>query len=373
MTGAEEGLQREVERILHSETFRSSEGLRRLLKFLTEKSVSGEADHLKEYTIGIDGMGKPADYDPRRDSAVRIQVGRLRQKLAEYYRTEGKDDPCVVELPKGRFKLNCEARPAVSEPIFQAVPPAEIEAADPRWRHAALVLGAALVVAAGWAIYASVHLSSARAQLSAFRTGWTPELEELWKPFLTTDRPVLISIADPLFVQFKGYGAYREFTLNSWDEVQHSPTVAAIRKALKNAEMESFSYYASLGEVNASFLLGKLLASRLPHLSLVKNSELSWQELADNNVLFIGAGRIFQPQLRGLPVTLPLVVERPGVRNLRPRAGEPAVFADQLPTPGGPEDGEVSALISHTPGPGGQGDILSFNSNRTAGRVAAAQ
>src|SRR5205823_640006 len=81
----------EIKRILHSQTFRNAEVLRVLLRFLGEKSMSGEADQLKEYTIGIDALGKPSTYDPRQDSGVRIQVGRLRQKLAEYYRLEGKD------------------------------------------------------------------------------------------------------------------------------------------------------------------------------------------------------------------------------------------------------------------------------------------
>src|SRR6185369_5950656 len=109
--------QAEVERILHSNTFRNSDVLRRLLRFLADKTILGEAEQLKEYSIGIDALGKPADYDPRQDSVVRIQVGRLRQKLAEYYRTEGKDDSLVIDVPKGRFKLSVDLRP---EPVVAA-------------------------------------------------------------------------------------------------------------------------------------------------------------------------------------------------------------------------------------------------------------
>src|ERR1700722_8133929 len=106
----------QVERIVQSETLRSSEALRRLLRFLGEKSASGEADELKEYTVGVDGLGRPVTYDPRHDAAARIQVGRLRQKLAEYYRTEGKDDAVIVEVPKGQFKLVSSIRPNVEVP-----------------------------------------------------------------------------------------------------------------------------------------------------------------------------------------------------------------------------------------------------------------
>ena len=126
----DKALQSQVDRILRSDEFRSSEVLRRLLKFLAEKSALGEADQLKEYAVAIDGLGKPHSYDPRHNSAVRIQVGRLRQKLAEYYRTEGKHDEFVVDLPKGRFKLTCEPRCAVVEPAPAAPapvpPPSEI-------------------------------------------------------------------------------------------------------------------------------------------------------------------------------------------------------------------------------------------------------
>src|ERR1700754_4056999 len=105
-----EAIQQQVERIVHSEQFRSSEVLRRLLTFLSEKAMAGEADNLKEYVVAIDGLGKAASYDPQHNSAVRIQMGRLRQRLAEYYRTEGKNDPIVVDLPKGRFRLTFEHR-----------------------------------------------------------------------------------------------------------------------------------------------------------------------------------------------------------------------------------------------------------------------
>src|SRR6476660_5414352 len=82
----------QVDCIVRSETFRSSGVLRRLLKFLADKYVSGDAEHLKEYTVAVEALGRASTYDPRHDSAVRIQASRLRQKLAEYYRIEGQSD-----------------------------------------------------------------------------------------------------------------------------------------------------------------------------------------------------------------------------------------------------------------------------------------
>ena len=67
MVGIEEGTQAQVGRILQSKVFRGSEVLRHLLAYLIDKSLAGEADSLKEYTIGLDALGKPSSFDPRQE------------------------------------------------------------------------------------------------------------------------------------------------------------------------------------------------------------------------------------------------------------------------------------------------------------------
>jgi len=112
-----EANQTQVQRIVQSKAFRTSEVHRNLLQYLAEKSLSGAADALKEYTVGLDVFAKPASYDPRQESVVRMHVGRLRQKLAEYYRTEGAGDPIFVDVPKGGFKVTFETRAIQPEPV----------------------------------------------------------------------------------------------------------------------------------------------------------------------------------------------------------------------------------------------------------------
>jgi hypothetical protein len=75
--------QTQIQRIIQSKAFRTSELHRNLLQYLSEKSLSGAADGLKEYTVGLDVFAKPASYNPRQESVVRMHVARLRQKLAE--------------------------------------------------------------------------------------------------------------------------------------------------------------------------------------------------------------------------------------------------------------------------------------------------
>src|SRR5579871_4816404 len=191
----DDALAAEVERILESDTFRNSEALRRLLRFLTDKRLAGEADQLKEYSVGIDALGKPATYDPRHDSTVRIQVSRLRQKLGEYYRTEGKQDTLIIDLPKGRFKLTCEETPVVAA-RDPAPGPAEnghsaTPVVEPSRRRVVLLLSAGLAAVLIWAIVATVQFARERERASLFATMWTPELEQLWRPFLNSEKPLL--------------------------------------------------------------------------------------------------------------------------------------------------------------------------------------
>ncbi len=362
----------EVERVLRSETFRTSAALRRLLRFLVDKAVAGEADQLKEYSIGVDAFGKPSSYDPRHDAIVRLQVGRLRQKLGEYYRTEGKDDPVVFELPKGRFKLKWEVRTAPLEDDRNSVALSPAPAPDVRrWRMITLALASGLAIAAIWGVYSGIALWSVHA--SANRSGWTPELEQLWRPFLGSSRPVVIALADPLFIELQGTDIFfRKISIRRLEDAKASPELSALRKLLGNPQMHPAYSYMPTGELMSSFLMAKLLGSRRQDIRLARSSQLPLQELGDNNVILIGPEVIIDSKWPGIQLKPALVQTPEGIRNLNPRPGELAFFADRR-FGSAPNDGEAYALISHAPGPLGNGVIQTFTSSRTWGREGAVQ
>lgn len=182
----------QVNRIIRSEELRNSDVQHRLLKFLAYKSGLGEADGLKEYIVAIDGLGKPSSYDPRQNSAVRIQVGRLRQNLAEYYRTEGKQDEFVIDLPKGRFKLTCEPRFSAVEPQSLSSPAASLPI--PRLASVSSAWSRILLLSAGLAIgtlsvYSAMHFGHTSPVAASTSPGWTSDLQDLWEPFVDSKLP----------------------------------------------------------------------------------------------------------------------------------------------------------------------------------------
>jgi TolB-like protein len=96
-------IQRELDRILTSDIFRKAENLQRLLQFIVLKALAGQAEELKQYVLGVEVFGRHPSFDPRTDPIVRIQAGRLRAKLREYYMGKGCMDPYVIEVPRGSY------------------------------------------------------------------------------------------------------------------------------------------------------------------------------------------------------------------------------------------------------------------------------
>jgi predicted ATPase len=99
----------QLERILASDAFAHAPVLTRLLRYVVAETNSGRASQLKEYVLGVEVFGRPASFDPRTDTIVRVQVRRLRSRLDEYYAGPGRTDPLRVEIPKGQYAVRFEA------------------------------------------------------------------------------------------------------------------------------------------------------------------------------------------------------------------------------------------------------------------------
>ncbi len=93
----------QLELILASSGFRASESLRRLLRYTVEAALAGRGDSLKEYTIGVEALGRPASFDPHLDTIVRFQARKLRERLAAYYAAEGSGESCRIVYRPGSY------------------------------------------------------------------------------------------------------------------------------------------------------------------------------------------------------------------------------------------------------------------------------
>ncbi|MGH9722606.1 MAG: hypothetical protein ACRD8O_20540, partial [Bryobacteraceae bacterium] len=133
-----------LERLLASRGFQGSQTLSRFLRYAVEQTLEGRSDRLKEYTLGVEVLGRPDRFDPRTDAIVRIQASRLRAKLAAYYRAEGAVEPIRIELPRGSYVPEFHSVQAESHPRDGS------RRNYRHWKIAALATAAVLVIIAAW-------------------------------------------------------------------------------------------------------------------------------------------------------------------------------------------------------------------------------
>ena len=134
-------VQAELEKILSSEAFLAAPQLSRFLRYVVEQELAGRGDELKEYTLGTQVFRKPESFDARVDNVVRTEARRLRKKLADYYKSEGANDPIEIGLPKGSYRATFLER-------TKEVPPELVESKSFRFPRAWAAMAALTATAA---------------------------------------------------------------------------------------------------------------------------------------------------------------------------------------------------------------------------------
>ena len=136
-----EAVRKQLERVLASQGFARNERLSRFLRVVVERHLEGRDSDLKESVIGIEVFGRKPGFDPKQDSTVRSEAGRLRARLVEFYAGEGSADAVIIELPKGGYT-----------PAFR--PSGGLEKGKIRswwpWLGGVIAAVAVAVVATGW-------------------------------------------------------------------------------------------------------------------------------------------------------------------------------------------------------------------------------
>lgn len=168
--------------VLASSVFARSPNIARILTFLCDAHFQGNAASVKEYSIGTGALGRGDDFDPRISSVVRVEVSRLRKKLAHYYATEGAADPIQIVLPETGYQPKfIERTIVIASPALDCTPEMPddtdrkrlVATLGQKWRNgrrrarafalAALIMGAVL---SGWAIYSSRDRGSGKSALT---------------------------------------------------------------------------------------------------------------------------------------------------------------------------------------------------------------
>jgi len=152
----------EFEAVMASAIFDRAPNLGILLRYVCGKYLEGKAGEVKEYNIAVEAFGRPADFDKRRDSIVRVEAHRLRKRLQQYYeQEEGARHELRIEIPSGSyvpvFVANAPKVEAAVETWPAPQPVERVAVARPRWRLVWLALTAIAMALVAAALYFPRH------------------------------------------------------------------------------------------------------------------------------------------------------------------------------------------------------------------------
>jgi hypothetical protein len=336
----------QIDKITHSHTLRKAESLCKLLRYLADHALTQPGVSLKEYQIATEVFGRPDDFDPQADSAIRVQAGRLRLKLLDYYSHEGLNDSIVVEMPNGFYAVSFHHReaavlglPAGPVAVTTAVRfPPPVEPDSPHrvgrlWIVAVTGLSLALAAALAMVVILAIALNSARSGRPAEAIVPAP-LRAFWGQFaLSPDAPLVI-FSNAAFVGRPETGMrYLDPTRDSRDLI--------------------LDHYTGVGEVLAVHELDRVFRLLNHTVEVKRGSLFTLDEAKKNDLIFVGSPAE-NLALLDLPGSQEFVFKRLdssphkgdlGIVNVHPEPGQAAIFYPSDASQPLTEDYAIVALV----------------------------
>ena len=395
-----------LEKVLHSRTLQNSESLKAFLRFVVEKAVDDQEAQLKEYTIATEVFGRDSDYDPRIDSVVRVQAGRLRTKLQEYYAGEGKADEVIIDLPKGHYHpvFNYARAEHTTQDAIHATSPAP-EAATNGHAHAAALNEHAAVEPAPAGLsgrtqrlflvgiivvlcFALLALYYSNRELRQRQTAAdsspfnAEEYKAVWGLFVSDPEPPLLILSNPAvyrFVNRADPAAATARALHLTPEQVRTTTATPDFKAQQLPIDEtqpqlllSVGMYTGMGEAIGLYRLSTLFRSANRDILLRQSRHANAADLKYRNVILLGSVYVNEWS-RKLPVSESFnYTNAATIENRLPLPGEEKEYRPQFDE----RTGELRAdyaLITVKPNVSGDHAVMTLAGIYSEGTEAAAE
>jgi len=325
----------QIEKIVASPILHGSDALCKLLRHLAQEAIRNPGQHIKEYAIATEVFGRPSDFDPKLDSTVRVQTGRLRAKLAEYYSTVGARDEVIVEIPKGAYLLTYrgrkalpdEAEPELISSSTTAGPSAS--AASPQKSFSPWLAIATLVL-----VIVSISALVGFARLRAPAANWQEMLHSVG--LNDQDLPTLRRFWD-------GFTRPRDTPIVIYSNAEFTGRPETGMRYLKpgEARQDIFDHYTGVGEVAAMHELDTVFVALRSPLRVKRGRLLTFDDAQNSSLIFVGSPSE-NLSLRDLPIVQEFAFRRVPdasevgdltIVNLHPRNGEPLSFRASKGTP----------------------------------------
>ena len=326
-----------VQRVSSSTALKNSPRLRQLFGYLCEQALAATDSFVSEQQIGKDVFDREPGYNSDGDTIVRTQVSQLRKRLLQYFLSEGRDEPTIIEIPVGSYlpvfqprKEEVRQPPPVSvEPLAPGGPKQSRTKASYFW-----IAIAALIVLSGWLGWQNFRLR----EESVASTPRLPYLDHLWKQIFDNGRQTFIVTSDANAMFFSDF-MDRPITLDQYRDEGYPGNLmdAHIGDAETRRVMGHFMSTYFTGSQDA-FAVARLTETgkkyKLPATVLYARS-FRWQTPEDN-VILLGHLKA-NPWVEKFDSQLNFTYEwhpeqRKGVlRNRHPKEGESESYQWNVP------------------------------------------
>jgi hypothetical protein len=353
----------QIDHLVNSHALHGSESLCKLLRYLAKHALDHPGVSIKEFQIATEVFGRSGDFDPQLDSMVRVQAGRLRSKLAEYYVSDGANDPIAVDLPRGTYVLSFHHR-AKGQAIAHngaSAANAMVEVWPISKKNAIFLLAASILLSATLAVIATVGTIRKPFDSPTARADQSPDpaLEIFWKPFLNGANEPWIVFSNGSFI------GRPETGLRYYDPA-------------KDSGSRVWDHYTGVGEVLAVHNLDQVFGSLHRSIQVKRGSLMELDDVKNNDLIFIGSPSE-NLTLMDIPGTKELVFQRLAsgprkgdlaIENLHPEVGEPAI---NLASPSNSPLTEDYAIVALLPGLNSSHSIMILAGTTTFGTQGAVE
>src|ERR1700730_8815970 len=299
----------QVETLVQSRALHGSESFCKLLRYLAKQALDQDGTPPKEYQIATELFGRQSDFDPQLDSVVRVQAGRLRTKLGEYYAFEGAQDTVGVDLPRGSYLLAFHPRTPLQAVPISAVNVAAVTEGVPKtvslgtFRFAVAALSICLLAALSGPFLLNRGRNSS---VSVGAAEPTPALHTFWGGFQKGPEGPWVIFSNAAFTGRPDLG------LRYYDPKRDSKSVI-------------FDHYTGVGEVLGVHNLDSTFQSLGGKIRVKRGSLFTLDDAKNNDLIFIGS-----------PSENLTLLDVPGSQEFRFRA-----------VPDGPRKGNMEIVNAH--------------------------
>ena len=381
-------------RIVDSGGLGRSRLLADFLLYIVDRHIRDRTDEITEQQIGILVFGRAEGYDASDDNIVRSYARTLRKRIEEYFATEGKAEPLLLEIPRGGYSPTFSARVPETETSSETLSSvgnerdsALITALDTgsdgtgssfmiterpatgravlRKYSVPLALCVGIVVGLASVIFRPIRLLKHVTASSAEAASTT-----LWSELFGSDRDTFIVSSDdglvimqrlvqrPVSLESYVNGSYRADVKTEGDPGAPEILKLGGRRYTSVVDLDFVAHLAQLGEV-------------VPTRMVIRYArDLRMDDLRTGNAILIGSVEanpwieLFEPQMN-FRFDINAGSDKPsGILNVRPRPGEKSIY-------GTPGRDHTYGLIAYVPNLTSTGHVLIVGGLNTAGTEAA--